>query len=63
MLVRLRREREAGERAEEQRQQAIQDRQRVLDFMHLMAEALGEGLGRQELRSASSMPRSSAPGR
>jgi sigma-B regulation protein RsbU (phosphoserine phosphatase) len=49
MLVRLRREREAGERAEEQRQQAIQDRQRVLDFMHLMAEALGEGLGRQEL--------------
>ncbi len=29
--------------------QAVQDRQRALDFMHLMAEALGEGLSRQEL--------------
>ena len=34
---------------EEQRRQATHDRQRVLDFMHLMAEALGEGLTRQEL--------------
>jgi phosphoserine phosphatase RsbU/P len=34
---------------EEQRGRAIQDRQRALDFMHLMAEALGEGLSRQEL--------------
>ena len=34
---------------EEQRRQATHDRQRVLDFMHLMAEALGEGLSRQEL--------------
>jgi phosphoserine phosphatase RsbU/P len=49
MLARLRRERRAGERAQEQQQQAVQDRQRVVDFMHLMAEALGEGLGRQEL--------------
>lgn len=34
---------------EQQRRQATHDRQRVLDFMHLMAEALGEGLSRQEL--------------
>src|SRR5271167_1926211 len=34
---------------EEQRRQAFNDRQRALDFMHLMAEALGEGLSRQEL--------------
>ncbi len=34
---------------EEQRSQATLDRQRVLEFMHLMAEALGEGLSRQEL--------------
>jgi sigma-B regulation protein RsbU (phosphoserine phosphatase) len=34
---------------EEQRRQATLDRQRVLEFMHLMAEALGEGLSRQEL--------------
>lgn len=34
---------------EERRRQATVDRQRVLEFMHLMAEALGEGLSRQEL--------------
>ncbi len=34
---------------EAQRERAVQDRQRALDFMHLMAEALGEGLSRQEL--------------
>ncbi|HEY1764398.1 MAG TPA: GAF domain-containing SpoIIE family protein phosphatase [Opitutaceae bacterium] len=34
---------------EERRRQATLDRQRVLEFMHLMAEALGEGLSRQEL--------------
>jgi sigma-B regulation protein RsbU (phosphoserine phosphatase) len=39
---------ESDER-EEQREQAVQHRQRALDFMHLMAEALGEGLSRQEL--------------
>ncbi len=32
------------------KQQFAQDRQRVIDFMHLMAEALGEGLTLQELR-------------
>jgi sigma-B regulation protein RsbU (phosphoserine phosphatase) len=38
-----------AERREEQRARAEHDRQRALDFMHLMAEALGEGLSRQEL--------------
>jgi sigma-B regulation protein RsbU (phosphoserine phosphatase) len=45
-LFRLRAE---GERREERRARAEHDRQRALDFMHLMAEALGEGLSRQEL--------------
>lgn len=36
-------------RQEDQKERALQDRQRVIDFMHLMSEALGEGLGRQEL--------------
>jgi len=49
MLGRLRAGRRVIELGEEQKEQAIQDRQRVMDFMHLMAEALGEGLGRQEL--------------
>lgn len=43
------RRRRALEKKEEERQLAVQDRQRVIDFMHLMAEALGEGLTRQEL--------------
>ena len=38
-----------AERREELRSRAEHDRQRALDFMHLMAEALGEGLSRQEL--------------
>src|SRR3984957_16852215 len=45
-LFRARRE---SDSREEQRDQANQDRQRALDFMHLMSEALGEGLSRQEL--------------
>ncbi len=45
-LYRLRGE---SERRDEKRARAEQDRQRALDFMHLMAEALGEGLSRQEL--------------
>jgi len=45
-LVKLRRE---SDLREEQRSRANHDRQRALDFMHLMAEALGEGLSRQEL--------------
>ena len=47
-LVLLKLRKESDER-EEQRSRAVQDRQRALDFMHLMAEALGEGLSRQEL--------------
>src|ERR1700722_171244 len=43
-----RRAREA-DALEMQRQQAVLDRQRVLEFMRLMADALGEGLTRQEL--------------
>ena len=45
-LYRLRAE---SDEREEQRARAVHDRQRALDFMHLMAEALGEGLSRQEL--------------
>jgi sigma-B regulation protein RsbU (phosphoserine phosphatase) len=46
-LVRTRR---AVDRVEEQNQQLAQDRQRLLDFMHRMAEAPGEGLGAEALR-------------
>ena len=46
-LVRTRRE---ADRVEAENQRLAQDRQRLLDFMHLMAEALGEGLGAQALR-------------
>lgn len=49
MFIPLLRERRLAEAREEEKQQAGHDRQRVIDFMHLMAEALGEGLGRQEL--------------
>jgi len=38
-----------SDRREQRRRQAAHDRQRALDFMHLMAEAQGEGLSRQEL--------------
>jgi sigma-B regulation protein RsbU (phosphoserine phosphatase) len=38
-----------ADRREEDRQQAVEDRQRAVDFMHLMAETLGEGLAREEL--------------
>jgi sigma-B regulation protein RsbU (phosphoserine phosphatase) len=37
------------DRAEEDRQQMQQERERVVDFMHHMVEALGEGLTRQAL--------------
>jgi sigma-B regulation protein RsbU (phosphoserine phosphatase) len=43
------RARALADASEEARQQAVLDRQRVIDFMHLMAEALGEGLSRQDL--------------
>jgi len=50
MLVPVLRARAFARRQEEERRQFAQDRQRVIDFMHLMAEALGEGLTPQELR-------------
>jgi len=50
MLVPLLRSRRRLEQQEEQKQQLAQDRKRVIEFMHLMAEALGEGLTLQELR-------------
>lgn len=46
LLVKARRERDA---AAEESQKLGQDRQRLFDFMHLMTEALGEGLSREEL--------------
>jgi len=50
MLMPYLRARRARERQEEEKQQFAQDRKRVIEFMHLMAEALGEGLTLQELR-------------
>jgi sigma-B regulation protein RsbU (phosphoserine phosphatase) len=50
MLVPLARARREADRVEEQNQKLAQDRQRLFDFMHLMTEALGEGLSRQELQ-------------
>lgn len=50
MLVPLRRARRRAEAHEEEKQLFALDRQRVIDFMHLMAEALGENLSIQELR-------------
>src|SRR6202453_1172090 len=50
MAIPLRRARHKAEVKEERTQRFTQDRKRVLDFMHLMAEALGEGLTIQELR-------------
>jgi sigma-B regulation protein RsbU (phosphoserine phosphatase) len=37
------------DRAEEDRQKTQQERERIVDFMHHMVEALGEGLSRQAL--------------
>jgi sigma-B regulation protein RsbU (phosphoserine phosphatase) len=41
--------RRAAAREQDEKERSIQDRQRIIDFMHLMSEALGEGIGRQEL--------------
>jgi sigma-B regulation protein RsbU (phosphoserine phosphatase) len=49
MLVPLYRARNEAERIDAERQRVAQERQLVVDFMHHMAEALGEGLTRQEL--------------
>ena len=50
LIVPLLRSRRFAERLQEDRQHFALDRQRVIDFMHLMSEALGEGLTLQELR-------------
>lgn len=49
MLLPLARAQRETDAAEEKNQKLAQDRQRLVDFMHLMTEALGEGLSRQEL--------------
>src|SRR5215207_148441 len=49
MLVLLARARGETDRVEQENQKLAQDRQRLFDFMHLMTEALGEGLSRQDL--------------
>lgn len=46
----LTRARRAADRLEQENQKLAQDRQRLVDFMHLMTEALGEGLSRPELQ-------------
>src|SRR5687768_2136057 len=50
MLVLLARARGEADRVEQENQKLAQDRQRLFDFIHLMTEALGEGLSRQELQ-------------
>lgn len=49
MLVPIARARRDCDGVEQENQKLAQDRQRLFDFMHLMTEALGEGLSRQEL--------------
>lgn len=49
MVVPLRRVRREMDRVEQENQKLADDRQRLFEFMHLMTEALGEGLSRQEL--------------
>jgi phosphoserine phosphatase RsbU/P len=48
-LIALARARAEVDRAEAEKEKLAQDRQRLIDFMHLMTEALGEGLSRQDL--------------
>ena len=50
MFVSLARARAETDRVVEENQKLAQDRQRLFDFMHLMTEALGEGLSREELQ-------------
>lgn len=50
MLLPIYRSRKEIERIDEERQLISQERQMVMDFMHHMVEALGEGLTREELR-------------
>ena len=49
LLVLLGRSRRDADRIEEENQKFAQDRQRLFEFIHLMTEALGEGLTREEL--------------
>lgn len=49
VLARLARARGETNRLEHENHKLTEDRQRLLEFMHLMTEALGEGLSRQEL--------------
>jgi sigma-B regulation protein RsbU (phosphoserine phosphatase) len=49
MLVPLRRARRETDQVEAENQELAQDRQRLVDFMRHMTEALGEGLSQQEL--------------
>ncbi|MCF7689105.1 MAG: SpoIIE family protein phosphatase [Cephaloticoccus sp.] len=50
MLLPLYRAFKGNERLDEEKQLVIQERQLVVDFMHHMVEALGEGLSQDELR-------------
>jgi len=49
LCLALYRKAKESDRRDELARQATHDRQRALEFMHLMAEAQGEGLSRQEL--------------
>ncbi len=49
MLLPVYRARRMADRLEEEKQQVTQERQLVVDFMHHMVEALGEGLTREAL--------------
>lgn len=50
MLLPLHRLQKQAARLEEEKQQLVQERELVVDFMHHMVEALGEGLTQDELR-------------
>src|SRR4051812_34335534 len=49
VLVPLLRARRESDLTVRENQKLAQDRQRLFDFIHLIAEALGEGLSREEL--------------
>src|SRR5437868_10624035 len=49
MMLPFYRTRRVAARLEEEKQQVAQERQLVVDFMHHMVEALGEGLTREAL--------------
>ena len=49
LLLPVYRARRRADQLEEEKQQVTQERQLVVDFMHHMVEALGEGLTREAL--------------